>query len=417
MLTKNRIAWLFLLPLAIAFIYGMYALFALRFEEGEMFPVYSSLRTDPLGVKGFYQALESLPGVTTERHYQGLNKLKTDDGNLTLLCLGLSSRFLDQDQDPATQQMEDLVRKGARIILSFTPAIEKSPSKNERSSCEPQRLQQPAPEADAQQHNDGTSPENSERRATASEKWSVQPFTAPHRERHEPVMANIALQNDAGDLPRSLSIHTDLYFETSDPGWQPLYAVNQQPVIIERRLGAGSLVLVADGYLFSNEAMRDARSPSLLSRLIGPNNRIVFDEFHFGVREHPGIMDLVRKHRLVWFLVAVMALALLFMWKNAIPFSSAPQEQWNGNLPISMGKDQLSGLIHLLRRNIQPRHALKVCFDEWDKAIGQSSPGLQEKRARIKQIIEMHQNQSKNPQPVTEAYNQITRILSEKKAS
>ena len=43
------------------------------------------------------------------------------------------------------------------------------------------------------------------------------------------------------------------------------------PVVIERQYGNGSIVLVADSFLVSNEALRSERHPRLLARLFaGP---------------------------------------------------------------------------------------------------------------------------------------------------
>ena len=39
-------------------------LFQLRFEQGDIYPAYSSLRADPLGTKVFYESLETLPGLS-----------------------------------------------------------------------------------------------------------------------------------------------------------------------------------------------------------------------------------------------------------------------------------------------------------------------------------------------------------------
>ena len=59
---KPRVVFLFL---AAGFVYGVIHLFALRFEAGDVYPEYSSLRADPLGLKGFYDALDELPHMQT----------------------------------------------------------------------------------------------------------------------------------------------------------------------------------------------------------------------------------------------------------------------------------------------------------------------------------------------------------------
>ena len=71
------------------------------------------------------------------------------------------------------------------------------------------------------------------------------------------------------DLPAAISWHTNLYFEVFDDSWQTLYSVDDKPVIIERTMGKGTLVLCADSYFISNEALRSERHPQLLVWLLG----------------------------------------------------------------------------------------------------------------------------------------------------
>jgi hypothetical protein len=414
---KNRFARLLLLILTGSFLYGVHGLFTLRLEDGEMFPVYSSLRTDPMGAKGFYEALRALPGVTAERHYLGLNQLRAQP-NMTLFYLGLSSNFLSQPVEPVLSQMENLALQGSRIVLSFRPALHSTPTGDGRSTCmnrQPETIDDY--ELDVRERNESDrriKEQKDDAQDPAGEKWGVKALVSPRSGDRDDLRSAVRLQNGIDDLPQSIPNHTRLVFETSDPAWQTLYTVDRNPVIVERSLGAGSVVLVADGYLFSNEAMRDARSPSLLCRLIGTGTRIVFDEFHFGIQEHPGIMDLLRKHGLMGFLAALLVLAGLFAWMNAIPFVPMAYDQGEEGAVVSHDKDQLSGLIHLLRRNIPSREILKVCFDEWSKSVGKRNRMLPEDRERVLRIIEREQGPSRSPRDLVTAYNRISRILSEK---
>jgi len=65
---------LILLGLALAgFIYGLVHLFSLRFEAGDNYPPYSSLRADPLGTKALFDSLDPL--VPARRNLLPLSKL------------------------------------------------------------------------------------------------------------------------------------------------------------------------------------------------------------------------------------------------------------------------------------------------------------------------------------------------------
>ena len=90
---SNKAAAVLLVLLLSCFAAGLWRLLALRFEAGDVFPAYSSLRPDPLGVKALFQALEQIPDVSVERHYLPLSKL-AGTPKLTLFYLGLEPSFL-----------------------------------------------------------------------------------------------------------------------------------------------------------------------------------------------------------------------------------------------------------------------------------------------------------------------------------
>src|SRR5437867_7642931 len=64
-----------MLVLAAAFVYGLTQLFKLRFEAGDIYPAYSSLRTDPLGAKALYDSFDRL--FHTERNFRPMPKLES----------------------------------------------------------------------------------------------------------------------------------------------------------------------------------------------------------------------------------------------------------------------------------------------------------------------------------------------------
>src|SRR5262245_46551754 len=76
---------LLLLLMAAGFAFGLLSLFRLRFEAGDNYPEYSSLRADPLGSKALYESLRTL--MPSERHFRALGRLK-DGRDTTLFFLG-----------------------------------------------------------------------------------------------------------------------------------------------------------------------------------------------------------------------------------------------------------------------------------------------------------------------------------------
>ena len=66
---------LLLLICAAAFGFGLFQLFKLRYEVGDVYPQYSSLRSDPLGTMIFYESLEQFPHLSVRRDFSANNQL------------------------------------------------------------------------------------------------------------------------------------------------------------------------------------------------------------------------------------------------------------------------------------------------------------------------------------------------------
>ncbi len=67
-----------LVVLLLALLLGVIQLFLLRFQAGDIYPAYSSLRSDPLGTRAFYESLAKFDHLNIQRNYQILSSLKPD---------------------------------------------------------------------------------------------------------------------------------------------------------------------------------------------------------------------------------------------------------------------------------------------------------------------------------------------------
>ncbi|HLH55180.1 MAG TPA: hypothetical protein VKY92_16360, partial [Verrucomicrobiae bacterium] len=72
---KRHVAALILVVGAALFGLGLFELFQLRFEAGDVYPAYSSLRADPLGTMALYESLARMPGVNVVRDFSAENRL------------------------------------------------------------------------------------------------------------------------------------------------------------------------------------------------------------------------------------------------------------------------------------------------------------------------------------------------------
>jgi hypothetical protein len=215
-------------------------------------------------------------------------------------------------------------------------------------------------------------------------------------------------------LPESLTVHSNLCFRT-EGFWKTVYAVDQKPVVIERDLGKGSIVLLSDSYPAGNGAMRDERHPRLLVWLLGGNRSAVFDESHLGVFESPGIISLLIKYRLAPFLAGLVLLAGLYFWKNAIPLVPSAGPGHPGDSGIRTDKDAVGGLVNLLRRNIPPSGLLEACFREWTKSFSREYRESNGMRARIQSVVDQEREKPPAKRDPASGYRAIARLLAERK--
>jgi hypothetical protein len=168
-----------------------------------------------------------------------------------------------------------------------------------------------------------------------------------------------------GGLEADISWHSALHFKDLSPEWTPLYTSDGQPVVIERAFGTGSIVLAADSFFLSNEALREERHPQLLGRIFRGPATVIFDEEHLGVSEQPGIATLARKYRLHGAVAVLALVAALFVWKSVAPF--IPPRAESDTPDVIAGKETSAGFVSLLRRAIPPGEVLGACVEEWRK--------------------------------------------------
>jgi hypothetical protein len=377
----------------ISLLAGVIHLFNLRFQRGDIYPAYSSLRSDPLGSRAFYDSLGNFKELTVQRNFYRLHSQKVGADDVWFY-LGAGIPGDDRIPQRISQDLDRLTESGGRLVVSYLPVNKKnekspdgekpdddkmdggsdphdSPTANENRSQDQTRQPQPpaAPSGDSDKLKDDKITKNASKDKWVSikERWG---FGFSYHDNQllkgtDQKYLTFEATSLRPDLPPAISWHTNLYFELFDDRWQTLYAVDDKPVIIERPMGTGTLVLCADSYFISNEALRSERHPQLLAWLLGRHSRIIFDESHFGIYKQPGVAGLLRNLGFHWFFGALAVLALLFVWKSAVYFVPPQTEDILSAAEVASEKDAARGLIALLRRNISRRNILQVCGQEW----------------------------------------------------
>jgi len=322
--------------LAVAFVFGVYALFRLRFEAADAWPVYSTLRPDPLGAEALYESLAQQPGLNVSRNLRSLARLKGPD--TALFFLGVTEWFVP------SPDLERIAGAGGRVVIAFLP---------ERPRLEA--------EVEIERQLRGNQRESKKHEQTFFEQIGV-----------APVVETVKKPPDSGwsdDPPRT----TALWFDKLAPQWSVERQYRGHPVWIERPWKAGSIVLVADSWMLSNEALVQAPDAVALAKLVGPEHNIIFDEAHLGLEDSGSVAGLLRRYRLQGLIAALLVLAALYVWKNASPF--LPRRPASADAAGLRGFSAASGLIGLLERSVKPARVIDLCVREYRQtATGRGMP-------------------------------------------
>jgi hypothetical protein len=194
-----------------------------------------------------------------------------------------------------------------------------------------------------------------------------------------------------------------LHFQNLRADWTVLEKLDGFPVLIERPFRKGSLVLSADSYRFSNEAMLRDRQSAVLSHIIGDKREIIFDESHLGTEEEISVGALARRYHLEGVFLGTLLLVTLFLWKSTSSF--LPPQSDPEDLDVVSGRSATAGLMNLLKRSVPPAELLPVCSAEWMKTARLISPS---KLQRIKSALGSEQKDA------LRTYQVIHQILKER---
>ncbi len=401
MIRTNTIRTVLLALLLIAFLFGVGHLFVLRFQTGDVYPAYSSLRSDPLGTRVFYESLENLGDIDLHRNYRFLHSFKPKP-DTTLFYLGTSADNYDKVPQELIEVFDRLAESGGRLVLSFLPLNQKHEEKAKLKKT-----------PESQKAKNVECPQESKKNGLISLKnhWGI----GFEFNQNLPVKDGNYLALDAvsnrHNLPAVISWHSNLYFDLLDKSWQVLYSSEGRAVMIERPFGKGSLVLCADSFFISNEALRSERQPQLLVHLLGRHSNIIFDEAHFGIFKQPSVAALLRHYRFHWVFLVLAVMALLFVWKNVVYFVPPRKDDIPSGADVVSDKDYTQGLISMLRRNIPRAEILQVCGQEWERTFKKDKRVQPEVFEGVKEILRTQTPSAKNRMDAVNGYRNISRTI------
>ncbi len=350
---SSRAAWLLLGGLLLALVIGLSGLLQRRVGAGDVFPPYSSQRADPLGTRALYDALAQLPGMRIERWHKPMAMLPAGPAR-TILLAGFTEAQWKQFPEEDFAALDAAVREGGRVVIAFRAASAETDAERKR------RVQAEEEAERRRKETEKDHPRAKPEIADILRRWAVE-----LEKRNESAVGD-ALRSPGADhaLPARLAGQSDLFFKPeNNSDWRIVYRRGSEAVLIERSLGKGSLVLAADAYFLSNEALQNERSTALLVWIVGSHAHVVFDESHLGVLAQVGVAALARHYGLEGAFFMFLLLAGLFVWRRMAlfvpPVPDAPV--------VTLSYHPAAGLEALLRRAVTTSQLAAACVTEWKR--------------------------------------------------
>ncbi len=431
-----------LLPMALfgVFAFGVIRLFELRFAQGDVYPPYSTLRADPLGARAIHDSLKEVSGEKVRRLFEPLSRLE-GGRDTTLFVLGGKPWEDEYLPESEFKELEKFMHEGGRIVVAYRPfrvppwnnklrniryGIDSKDSDKSKGKGDEQEgklrewfKQRMKKKRDSEPDENGRKSIIRELKLIAlGERWGIRHDWKKSDSGRSGTVLNEWVERlaDEANLPDGLNWHTACIFKLDEKSdWKTIYARGDDPVVVERKFGDGSIVFCADAFAFSNQALRHARQTEFLTWLAAGNSRLVFNETHLGVVTTEGVATLGRRYRLHGLVGGLIVLALLFIWKNVVslvpPFDDAIHTADGAAVE---GRDSAAGFVNLLRRGISRGRLLNVCCEQWEKSFAHGNAHLRKKATEAKAVLERANAQESKPPTPVQLYRELNQIFRRK---
>jgi hypothetical protein len=370
-MAKDRlIAFILIGLMAAIFVVVGVQMFKIRAEVNGVYPEYSSFRADPKGYRILFETLSILPSIHVKRSEQPLRELPSGNGKILVVTGLLPSGWRPEE----TKIFNNWMTNGGTLLVAFSSRQFDSNEEKGRRDAVP--------------------PEDKWLRGEVAkvESWGIRIFWSKQ---------SLVTQLQSNLFADQSSWAGHLNIEPTNSDWKVLAKARDLPVVLQRSFGAGKLVLLADSFPLSNIALAAHRNAALVSWLFPQHSTVIFDETHFGIVEHPGIIGLARKYGLGGAFVAVLGLAVLYLWASR--YSLRPVRRVRADAePAVRGAGGNEIFTNLLRRTLPATDLCAICLQIWK----QKGPSNSVKQARLENLI--------NSLPPTtsqvERYNQIVKL-------
>jgi len=296
--------WVILMALVAGLVAVFAAILEMRFSPGDIYPYYSTKRSDPLGARAFYESLEKLRGVEANRNVVSLQRIKGLDNDTTLLLMGVPYASFRSLQATDDSPVLEAVRKGTRLVITMNPGY--VPLGTEENNGVEDWIERRDKLKKKKAREDGLEEEGDRGAAEGKDDSGGEDPDSKDDERGEPLTQHLEFhftvpeefnrpeegwkvkgklvegketQGDGLSLPEAFPNWRSQYrIDELGEAWRTIAEVEGEPVVVERPYGEGWIVLASDCYFASNEALWKGGDTTFLWWLIGGMRKVVFDE-------------------------------------------------------------------------------------------------------------------------------------------
>ncbi|HSI82757.1 MAG: hypothetical protein ACAI35_02085 [Candidatus Methylacidiphilales bacterium] len=417
------------------FIWGIVSIVRHQLVRGGSYPNYSTPSLTPTGLRALSDTLRSLPGLDVRQDNRNFSVLKGNPENLFILAgFDTYTYILSHLHQPLSllelTKVEEFPEKGATLLIAFANLADDPRSSDNLEQSRKFAMQQHIESEDEL-------PEQSCNRAARTARlgermlkagalldmmlglnFEVRPGSEAERRRltdpARPPRREIATLADSApvQLDKELTWKS-LNFLKLSPGWIVLYNTPEgRPAIAMRKVGKGRIIVSASSDWLCNSGLRLHAAPRLLAWIVDGHERIFFLERHLSFQDTRGVMWLVREHGLLGFVVGLLLLLVLFLWRNST--SLAPRLDLAGSEErgaVLLGQDSSEGFLNLLSRNVPRKEILPKAYASWVKWRASRSPAAANRAGAMETELRKSQTGELSEEELVRTYRNMAAIL------
>jgi hypothetical protein len=335
---NRRGGWPIAAAIALASVFALVVILSVirRSEDYSAYPQYSSLNNEAAGTKAYFNSLERL-GYEAGRNYRAISELNgTTD---TVFFAGASSVYFRALPAKDLGEMIGLAKSGARLVIALDPKQVEWPNV-------------PQPPTGKQIRKDDKTAAS-----TLQEEWDIKLGRTDANDKR------FTKESGKGSYHGPAKFYI-WYFASWASEWKASGKFGDTPLFLERKFGTGSIVLMANADLLTNEQLLAAPDADALTAAAGRRGRVIFDENHLGVADRGSVAGLASAHHLQWALFCFGMLAVFYIWRNSVSF--VPPAAIERDTTV-VGHDSYKALQALLRRSIPENELLGTAAAEWNR--------------------------------------------------